>query len=199
MSQVDTTRWYDDNAEGFAERTRTIDLRHLYDKFLAHVTPNGAVLDAGCGSGRDSKAFLERGYRVTAIDASKNMATLAGRYLGRSVAQMRFQDVAWRNQFDGIWACASLLHVPKDELPGVFGRLERALKPGDALYASFKLGYGERQDAATGRHFTDLTEAELTELVERSSTLGVLTLWANPDDRPGYDTEWLNVLTRKQP
>ncbi len=60
MFQVDTTRWYDDNAEGFAERTRTLDLSHLYDKFLAHVTPNGAILDAGCGSGRDSKAFLER-------------------------------------------------------------------------------------------------------------------------------------------
>ena len=195
---VDTTRWYDDNALGFAERTRTIDLGHLHDKFLAHVTPNGAILDAGCGSGRDSKAFLERGYQVTAIDASKNMATLSGGYLGRSVAQMRFQDVAWRNQFDGIWACASLLHVPKDELPGVFGRLERALKPGGALYASFKLGYGERQDAATGRHFTDLTEAELMKLVALLPTLGVLTLWVNPDDRPGYDAEWLNVLMRKQ-
>ena len=111
---------------------------------------------------------------------------------------MRFQDVAWVGKFDGIWACASLLHVPKNELPSVFEKLERALKPGGALYASFKLGRGERQDTATGRHFTDLTEAELTELVERSPTLGVLTLWVNPDDRPGYDTKWLNVIVRKQ-
>ncbi len=126
------------------------------------------------------------------------MASLAERYLGRTVAQMRFQDVAWEGEFDGIWACASLLHVPKDELPQVFEKLERALKPGGALYASFKLGRGERQDTATGRHFTDLTESELAELVERSPTLEALTLWVNPDDRPGYDLKWLNVLVRKQ-
>lgn len=196
---VSTTRWYDDNAEGFAERTRTLDLRHLYETFLAHVPPNGAVLDAGCGSGRDSKAFLERGFEVTAIDASKSMATLAERYLGQPVAHMRFQDVPWEGEFDGIWACASLLHVPKNELPQVFGRLGRALKPGGVLYASFKLGRGEREDALTGRHFTDLTEAELTELVRLSSTLRVLALWVNDDDRPGHDLKWLNALLQKQP
>lgn len=199
MFQMNTTRWYDDNAGGFAERTRTLDLRHLYDKFLAHVTLNGAILDAGCGSGRDSKAFLERGYQVTAIDASKNMAMVAMQHLGRPVAQMRFQDVAWEDRFDGIWACASLLHVPKDELPQVFGKLEHALKPGGALYASFKLGHGEHQDAATGRHFTDLTEAELIKFIKVSPSLQILEVWVNSDDRPGYDLKWLNMLVQKQP
>lgn len=195
---MDTTNWYDDNAQGFAERTRTLDLGHLYERFLGHVTPSGTILDAGCGSGRDSKAFLERGFDVTAIDASASMAALAARHIGRPVAHMRFQDVVWEDTFDGIWACASLLHVPKNELPPVFGKLERALKPGGAWYASFKLGRGERVDAATGRHFIDLTEVELRELLGLLPALRVLELWVDADDRPGYDTKWLNMLVQKR-
>lgn len=194
---VDTTSWYDDNAEGFAERTRDLDVGRLYERFMEHVTPNGTILDAGCGSGRDSKAFLERGFDVTAIDASSSMAALAARHIGRPVAQMRFQDIAWEDEFDGIWTCASLLHVPKNELPPVFSKLARALKPGGVLYASFKLGRRERKDAVTGRHFTDLTEDELRELAE-SPALRVLTLWVNDDDRPEYNTKWLNMLVQKR-
>ena len=92
-------------------------------KFLIHVPAGGDILDAGCGSGRDALAFHRAGYRVTAFDASPEMCRMARQYTDLPVIQMTFQEMTWRSAFDGIWACASLLHVPQVELPDVLGTL----------------------------------------------------------------------------
>lgn len=192
-----TIRHYDQNARAFFDSTRDVDMTPLYERFLPWVPAGGAILDAGCGSGRDTLAFRERGYRVTAFDASPELARLAETHTGQVVHVLRFEELEWQGAFDGIWACASLLHVPRGQLADAFGRLARALKPGGVLYASFKYGTGEHPRG--GRHFTDLDEAELSRVLARIPNLTVLDTWQTPDQRPGREAEsWLNALLRKQ-
>jgi 2-polyprenyl-3-methyl-5-hydroxy-6-metoxy-1,4-benzoquinol methylase len=123
--EVDTIGYYDRYAASFAAQTAGLDLEPLYQRFLRHVRPGGRILDAGCGPGRDALAFAERGHEVVAFDASAAMILLASERVGhRAVVHlMRFQELNWQNEFDGIWACASLLHVPQTSLTGVATRL----------------------------------------------------------------------------
>ena len=118
---TDTLAWYDQHASAFDTQTADVDLGHLYDRFLHHVRPGGRILDAGCGVGRDTIAFVDRGYEVIAFDASNEMVRRARNYIGSraTVHFMRFEDLVWRAEFDGIWACASLLHVPSADFAEV--------------------------------------------------------------------------------
>jgi SAM-dependent methyltransferase len=188
--------YYQHNAKSFFEATVDVDMSPLYQRFLPLLPPAGRILDAGCGSGRDLRFFAKLGYRVTAFDASPALAALAEAYAGQPVFRARFQDIDWRESFDGVWACASLLHLPAAALPDALRRLAVALVPGGVLYASFKYGHGEREDQ--GRHFTDLDEAGLSELLDRVDNLQLLGAWITPDQRPGRDNErWLNALLRR--
>jgi len=130
---TDTDAWYAANAERFFADTVNSAAERMFAAFLPYLPEGGRILDAGCGSGRDAKAFLQRGFAVTAIDASPQLARLASQHAGIEVQVMRFSDVAWSDRFDGIWACASLLHVPRAELPATLRRLVGALKPGGVL------------------------------------------------------------------
>jgi SAM-dependent methyltransferase len=164
--------------------------------FTALVPPGGRILDAGCGSGRDSLAFAKRGFQVTPIEASAKLAALAVAHTGLPVEVMTFDEVAWREAFDGVWACASLLHVPRAGLPAAVTRLREALVPGGILWMSFKYGAEERY--ANGRHFTDLDEAGAGLLIEAAGGLELISLTVSDDareDRPGE--QWLSVLCRR--
>ncbi len=188
-----TTRYYTENAQAFFADTVAVGMDSLYTRFLPHIPPGGHILDAGCGSGRDTLAFLQAGYRVTAFDASPTLAALAERHTGQPIQVLLFQDLAWRREFDGIWACASLLHVPAADLPEALGRLALALRPGGILYASFKYGRGEREHR--GRCFTDLDEAGLQTLLDQVPGLTERETWTTEDLRPDRAAErWLNTL-----
>jgi SAM-dependent methyltransferase len=188
-----TSRYYTENAQAFFAETVAVAVAPLYARFLPHIPPGGHILDAGCGSGRDTLAFLQAGYRVTAFDASLTLAALAEHHTGQPVQVLRFQDLAWRREFDGIWACASLLHVPAADLPEALGRLALALRPGGIFYASFKHGRSEREHR--GRRFTDLDEAGLRALLAQVPGLTELETWVTEDLRPGRTGErWLNTL-----
>ena len=188
-----TTRYYTENALTFFADTVAVAMAPLYARFLPHIPPGGHILDAGCGSGRDTLAFLQKGYRVTAFDASPSLADLAERHTGQPVQVLRFQDLEWDREFDGIWACASLLHVPTADLPDALGRLALALRPRGILYASFKHGRGERTHQ--GRRFTDLDEAGLQALLGQVPGLTELETWITEDLRPARAAErWLNTL-----
>lgn len=189
--------YYQQNAGTFFADTVEVDMTPLYRRFLRLLPEGAPVLDAGCGSGRDARTFGDLGYRVTAFDASPALVALAESHLGQPVHCMRFQDVAWRDHFDGIWACASLLHVPAAELPDVMQRLCRAVKPGGILYASFKYGSGERDHH--GRRFTDLDEPGLAALMRQVPGLEPVETWTTGDLRPGREAErWLNALLRRK-
>ncbi len=146
--------YYNENAQAFFDGTVNADMSENYKEFLERLPKNGYILDAGCGSGRDTKKFMDMGYKVQAIDASSEMCRLANSHTGLEIRQMRFQELEERSIYDGIWASASLLHVRKEELLYVLRKLNEALKPQGILYASFK--YGEFEGERNGRYFHDL-------------------------------------------
>ena len=194
-SETQTIQYYDEHADEYVRATVSVNMGSLYEPFLSHVPPSGRILDAGCGSGRDSKEFLGRGYHVTSIDASRKMVQAATALTAQKAHLMAFQEVGFSEKFDGVWACASLLHVPLIELPGIIGRLASVLRPSGVLYASFKMGLGERNQG--GRLFTDMDEVTFTSLVRGIGELEILRLWHSDDRRPNRNDQWLNALLRK--
>lgn len=194
---IDNREYYRQNAQAFFGRTVHEDVATLYASFLPRLPKGAHILDAGCGSGRDTKAFVERGYRVTAIDATPEMAALAEKFTGQPVRVLRFQELDYVAAFDGIWACASLLHVPLVELPMVFERFILALKPGGYWNMSFKYGEGEKRRGI--RQFTDFTETSLSAFLAEFDTLKVLDVFASGDtrtDRPEQE-RWVSAVVQK--
>jgi SAM-dependent methyltransferase len=188
--------YYEQNAEAFFAETVQVDMSSLYCSFLPLLPEPAHILDAGCGSGRDARVFAKLGHHITAFDASPALVALAQTHLGEAVHCLRFQDIAWHEEFDGIWASASVLHVAVAELPDVMQRLCKALKPSGILYASFKYGSGERDHH--GRRFTDLDEPGLTTLLRQVPGLETVQTWTTNDLRPGREDErWLNTLMRR--
>jgi 2-polyprenyl-3-methyl-5-hydroxy-6-metoxy-1,4-benzoquinol methylase len=196
-SSEKTIEYYNQHAAAFTENTVGADMTTIRDAFLSKVEDGGLILDFGCGSGRDSKAFLEKGYQVEMLDGSEELCKAAEELTGHPVILNTFQDYVPSNQFDGIWACSSLLHLGKDELPGVIEKLTSALKPSGYFYLSFKNGTfsGERR----GRYFTDLTEGEMRELISNIHDLKIDEMFLTGDVRPGRSNEkWLNVFAVKE-
>ncbi|MEI2296599.1 class I SAM-dependent methyltransferase [Ensifer sp. MJa1] len=141
----DTLAFYRDNAAAYAARDRKPPTARLA-AFMERLPSGAAVLDLGCGGGHDSLVMLGHGFNVTACDGSAELAREAEARIGRTVEVVRFQAIDWRRHFDGIWAEASLLHVPRAELADVLARVYRALRPGGFLHASFKAGEAEGHD-----------------------------------------------------
>ena len=190
---TESIAYYEEHAQTFFDGTVALDLSPLHQRFLAHLPTGGHILDAGCGSGRDARAFLEQGYTVTAFDAAPALAELASVHCGLPVQVLRLEEIDWQARFDGIWACASLLHLALPELPDVLRRLATALKPGGVLFTSFKQGHGEREYG--GRRFTDLDEAGLTALLQTAPCFTMLETWITVDRRPDRaDDRWLNTV-----
>lgn len=187
--------YYDENAKEFFDDTIDADMSSHHEKFLRLMPENGHILDAGCGSGRDTKIFKDLGYEVTAIDGSAEMCRLASEFSGVDVEQMRFQDIEFINEFNGIWASASLLHVPSDELDLVLKNLKNSLKKKGILYASFK--YGDFEGERNGRYFNDLTESVAIEIFENNG-FNVIETWLTNDSRLNREDErWTNILVKK--
>lgn len=188
-----TLKYYNQTAQTFVQGTIDADLGKLHRRFLKLLPIQAHILDLGCGSGRDAKAFLDAGYQVTAIDGSEGCCRLAGDYIGQPVLCQTFEELDFDQAFDGVWACASLLHVPYAELTDIFEKIARALRPGGTLYASFK--YGDFEGERNGRYFTDLTEARLAAVMEPVAGLEIVETFVTGDVREGRgDERWLNVV-----
>lgn len=188
--------YYNKNAEEFYNGTVQADMSATCDKFLKYVTPGGKILDAGCGSGRDSLYFLKRGFDVVSFDASEQMVRLSSELTGRQTLLMKFEDVEFKDEFDGIWACASLLHVPKAEIQYVMEKLMQGLKKKGIFFGSFK--YGEGEEIRGERLFSFYNENSLRELITEIGPLEVIEVWVTQDVRPGREGErWISCLCRK--
>jgi SAM-dependent methyltransferase len=189
-----TIDYYNLHASEYCDLTRHLDLSDAHTRFLSAIKPGGHILDAGAGSGRDTSEFLRRGYKVTAIDASSELARLAAEYAKHPCEVLRFQDMVVHERFDAIWACASLLHIAKSEMYDVIPRFIRALKPGGILYVSLKEGEGERI-AVDGRFFSDYTRASFESLMESFSALREIAFWRTEDLRSDSNrSPWLSFL-----
>ena len=194
--KAQTLQYYDQAPDAFVSNTLSADMSDTQSRFLSCLPDNALILDFGCGSGRDAKAFLEAGYRVEATDGSEELCVRASEYTGINVKKMLFNELDAYDMYDGIWACASILHLPKAELADVLRRIEAALKPGGVLYTSFK--YGDFEGVRKGRYLKDFTEETLKVLWSQETSMKIFDQWITQDVRPGREEErWINILTRK--
>ena len=191
-----TLNYYNVNAKSFIEGTVNVDFFSVQDIFLQLLPSYGTILDFGCGSGRDTKYFLEHGYKVDAIDGSIELCKLASEYTGINVKHMLFHELTDVEKYDGIWACASILHVKRTELPEILQKMCDATKKNGIIYISFK--YGNFEGERNGRYFADMTEESMSELLTYIPELKVEKQWITGDVREGRgDERWLNMILRK--
>ena len=190
-----TLDYYNKNAESFIQGTVSANLKDIQDKFLKELSGN-KILDFGCGSGRDTKCFIGAGYDVDAIDGSLELCKSASVYTGIQVKHMLFQDLDKQNYYDGIWACSSILHLPKSELKNVLSKMNNALKDDGVIYTYFK--YGDFEGERNGRFFTDFTLDIFKDFIHDVDNLMIKEYWITTDVRPGREEEkWLNLLLQK--
>lgn len=193
---VNTIDYYNKNAQSFIDGTVSVDFTRIQSIFLELLPKDARVLDFGCGSGRDTKFFLDCGYQVDAIDGSMELCRAASEYTGIHVKQMLFQELTEVEKYEGIWACASILHVKKAELPDIIRKMSLATKENGIIYVSFK--YGDYEGERNGRYFTDMTEISMKELLAAFPELVVEKQWVTDDVRDGRgDERWLNMILRK--
>ncbi|MBJ3786293.1 class I SAM-dependent methyltransferase [Devosia sediminis] len=195
MADDDTLRFYADNATTYAQH-RTSASGGALDRFLAALPAGGRVLELGCGNGMDAERMLALGFDVDATDGTPGLVVEAQKRIGQRARVMRFEDLDAESDYDGVWASASLLHVPAAGLPQVLGSIRRALRPGGTFVASFKAGSGEGRDRL-GRYYNYPSAARLG-ADYRAGGWSDLTLETTMGS--GFDalpTEWLWMTARR--
>lgn len=198
MTEITSTtlNYYNQNADSFIQGTVSVDFSQVQDKFLERLNVGDYILDFGCGSGRDTKYFLKKGMVVDAIDGSVNLCKLASEYIGIKVRNILFQELDEQEKYDGIWACASILHLSKEELSVVLDKMIAALKKNGIIYTSFK--YGDFEGERNGRYFTDFTVESFKEFIENVADVEIVEYWITGDVRQGRGEErWLNIILQK--
>ena len=192
---MDSIEYYSQNAAEYFENTVDIDMQENWDEFSALLPEGGSILDLGCGSGRDSAHFISCGFDVTAMDASEEMCELASIHIGQDVLQLSFDEIDFKEVFDGIWACASLLHVPSSKIDDIFNKVIDSLKINGVLFMSFR--YGDFEGERDGRYYTDYRTKDLKDLILKHENLELLELQKCDDSRPESDKVWIYTLIRK--
>lgn len=190
-----TLEYYNENADKFILGTLNVDMMTIQKKFISYIPNNGKVLDLGCGSGRDSLFFKTLGYNVTAVDGSAELCIQAEKNIGQPVINMTFDKLDYDAEFDGIWACSSLLHVPSSDIQDVLFKIERALKKGGYFYFSVK--YGDYEGEREGRYYTDYTEKTVDALFTAIPSLQKIDMWLTDDARPERNDRWINCIFKK--
>lgn len=189
-----TINYYNINANKFTKETQNLSFIEVQEKFLATLPNSGSILDFGCGAGRDLKYFISKNYSATGLDGSEELCKAARELSGAKVINLSFLDFCDVCRYDGIWACSSILHLPKRDLPIMLTKMRDALKLDGSIYLSFK--YGDFEGERNGRYFTDLTEESFKEILIEG--LSITELWITSDIRKGREDEkWLNILLKK--
>lgn len=196
MSENKTLDYYNKNAISFAETTMDVNFYETQKHFQKLLPDQGYILDFGCGSGRDTKYFVSQNFQVDATDGSEKLCRIASDYVGIKVKKMLFTELEEIEKYDGIWACSSILHLPKNELKEVFGKMIKALKSDGIIYTSFK--YGNFEGERNGRYFIDFTEEKFNKFVQNIENIKLKEEWITCDVRPGRGEEkWLNIILQK--
>ena len=192
-----TIDYYNTHAKDFAQSTTDLDFHEVQDRFLTKLPLGARILDFGCGAGRDAKYFAEKGFEVVATDGSEELCKIANRLTGVVAKRMFFSELDETDSYDGIWACASILHLRKEELMDVIPRMIRAVKTDGYLYMSFK--YGTFEGYRGERYFTNFTEKSFEEFIKPFSNVTIIEQWISSDVRPGRGEEkWLNLILQKR-
>ncbi len=193
-----TIRFYDQHADAYANKTLFLDLVSIYAPFLELVPPSGRLLDAGCGAGRDTRFFIERGYVVISFDASTGMVRKCQEYPHAYCVHLSFSEIAFKEEFDGVWACASLLHLPFEKAKSAVVRLATALKLNGIMFLSVRAGNGDSRE--NGRYFQYYDDKMIDTLFAHDPRLEVLRAWHSTSVGPDGDqsTAWINVLIKRR-
>ena len=189
-----TIDYYNQNAINYCKNTINVAMQNLYDEFESYLQPGARILDLGCGSGRDSKYFLSKGYDVVSVDGAIEICHLAEQYIGKSVHNIKFENFDYSNEFDAIWASASLLHVNPKQMPIVLDSIKRALKNDGILYASWK--YGRNEKIVDGKYYLYLDESAIADLFN-STSIEIEYIWVT-EDKLFREEKWLNIIGKKR-
>jgi SAM-dependent methyltransferase len=190
-----TIAYYNENAKDFYNRTVNAEMTDAYINFLEYVKPGGKILDAGCGSGRDSLYFKNNGFNVTAFDASEEMVKRSSELIGQKVLHLTFNQIDFHQLFDGIWASASLLHVKRTDIINVISKLASYLCDDGVFYMSFK--YGNKEYEEDRRYFNCYDEEAFSALISQIQELKAEKLFKTREVRPDREQYWLNCILRK--
>lgn len=191
-----TLEYYEANSDNFINGTLNVEFSKTQDFFLSYLKAGAEILDFGCGSGRDTKYFLSRGFKVDAIDGSKKMCEYASSLCNIKVQTVDFLDFSPSKTYDGIWACSSILHLNTADLAKVIKKISKALNFDGIFYTSFK--YSNFEGFRNGRFFNDMTEEKFTSLIKNFPELKIISQWISQDARPNRKNEkWLNIICKK--
>ena len=196
--KYNTLEYYNKNAKIYCDQTLVRNLQENYNKFLEHLQPHAYILDFGCGSGRDSKYFLDNGYKVKAIDGSIEMCKLASKYINQEVTCMKFEELNDINTYDGIWACSSILHIEKENLSDILIKMINSLKVNGVIYTSFKIGTG--YEIKEGKYYNYLTKDEMIQILNKTSKSAELVDYFESlpsTRRKAENTIWGNFIIKK--
>lgn len=192
---MDSTEYYEKHACEFFDNTVNIDMQEIQDRFLELLPEGGSILDLGCGSGRDSAYFLSQGYDVTALDGSAEMCNLASVHIGQDVLHMQFSEMDFEDVFDGVWACSSLLHIPKNDIEDILYKVINSLKQNGILYMTFR--YGDFEGIMDERYFTYYRTRDLKELISKFDQLELVEIKKLDDVRIDRDIPWIHAVVKK--
>ena len=195
---MNTLDYYNKNSEEYFNSTLNVDMTNTYKAFLKLVPKGGKILDLGCGSGRDSMNFIKLGYEVTAVDGSKELAKKASALLGKEVIASTFEELELKEKFHGIWACASLLHIKREDLKIVLNNLYNNLEDNGVFYMSFKYGEKEYVDDKN-RYFNCFTDESIISFINENTKFNILDLYIT-EDKLGRvnEVKWVNLICNKK-
>lgn len=193
---LDSIDYYNQHANEYFESTVNLELGEMIDGFIEYLPDEAAILDLGCGSGRDSLYFMEKGFDITAVEGSQELSELASIHIDQDVLNMKFDELNFVNVFDGVWANASLHHLTTEEFREILKKIGRCLKIEGVLYMSFK--HGEFEGIRDGRYFKHYRTKEIKEIIQSSDVFEVTKIVKTQDVRPGREEEqWLNIIVKK--
>lgn len=191
-----TIEYYNVYCKDYFKNTVGVDMSFHYKEFEKYLKEDSKILDIGCGSGRDSLYFMSRGYEVLAFDGSDEMVKMSSKLIGKKVIKSTFEEFNTDQEFDGLWACSSLLHVRKNDMESILKKYSSYLKPNGVFYLSFK--YGNKEYEKEGRYFNCYDEESLKNVIDNIDNLIIEKFYFSQDVRKGRENEsWLNVILKK--
>ncbi|MFO6447639.1 class I SAM-dependent DNA methyltransferase [Erythrobacter sp. NE805] len=169
---------------------------HQLDAFLDRLPPGSALLELGCGGGRDAEHIRKRGFVVDATDGTPALVKRANEAFALGARVMAFHELEAEAAYAGVWAHASLLHSPRAALPDVLARIHRALVPGGWFFSSYKLGDGEGRDLLGRLHNFPSPEWLLAAYARANFTIESHDIYAGKAS-DGTQRDWIDLIARK--
>ena len=187
--------YYEENAQTYYNKTKDADMTDSCNRFAKYIRPAGRILDIGCGSGRDMKYFKSLGFSPEGLEPSKGLWELAEKNTGLPVHCITLQAYRPSAPYDGIWACASLLHLTEEEILEFFKRSCEFTAPGGYIYFSGKNGI-ETGVSEDGRFFLEFTDELIEKILRENENLELVEKWYSEDVTGRKDFRWMNVILK---